>query len=333
MFATSLPRYAFAAIFPALVIIGCAKSEPAAAPSAPAGTLVVENCGRTLRFDGPPRRVIATGQAAAELLARLGVKDPLIGIYYADPTAGSPAAIPELKDVPRLSESAPPSKEVVLPLRPDFVLAQFPTADLDPSRGGPSREDYESIGSPVFEFTATTGDPARARFESFLTDVDQLGRIFRTEAAAGRLVADIRSRLAAVRRKTESRPKLNVVLCFSGNDQMLGVFGAGVLNELIDAAGGRNVYGGEKDSLVSASREDFAIRPIDCYVVIDVVQVPSLRADKTAAWLFATFPETSASKQKRYVGVSSEKMNLGHRTIEAVEEMARAFHPEAFLGE
>lgn len=47
-------------------------------------------------------------------------------------------------------------------------------------------------------------------------------------------------------------------------------------------------------------------------------------------FLFSTFPHTTASLNKRFLGIDGDVWNAGIRTPEAIEILARAFHPEAF---
>jgi iron complex transport system substrate-binding protein len=276
-----------------------------------------------MNFAEPPRRVIATGQGATELLLQLGQEQALIGHYYGRQTPVPEELRPAFESVPTLSETAPPSKEISLALKPDLVVAQFPTADLDPSRGGASQADFEQAGAQVFLYSATSGDPSQSRYGQFLEDVISLGKIFRNEARAESLVAEARNRLAAARSQSAklSRPKIAMV--FAGSDQTLGVFGSGMLNDLFDAANLENVYAHERDSLIQASREDFASRGIECYVIADFPDNTGRRAELTFEWLLRTFPELPASQTRRHVAIGVEKLNVGLRNVEAVEQLVR----------
>lgn len=331
-----------------LVALGCTFAftmltacdrEPSKKPTQAAGStssggqakgVVVSNGGRKLTFEHVPQRIITTGQGPAELLLKLGVGKSIVGIYYGAQQPVDPAIAVPFRELTSLSTDAPPSKEVVLPLKPDLVISAFPTMDFDSSRGGATIDDFAKVGSQVFGYTATSCKPSEATFEMFLSDVADLGKILRVEQAAQQLVEECRSRIAAVRQRVAGREKVKLVICFSASDQMLGVFGAGLLNDLVDAAGGTNVYSHEDATMVNASKEDFAQRVIEVYVIPDLPAVPSMRADSSAAWLFKTFPQAEASKRRRFVGIGVEKLNVGYRNVEFVEELARSLHPEAF---
>jgi iron complex transport system substrate-binding protein len=276
-----------------------------------------------LTFAEAPLRVIATGQGAVELLIQLGEKQALIGHYYGQQAPVAEELRSAFESVPTLSNTAPPSKEISLALKPDLVVAQFPTADLDPSRGGASQADFENAGAQVFLYSATSGDPSMAKYDLFLDDVIALGKIFRTEARAQSLAKEARNRLASARAQSASLSRPKIAIVFAGSDQTLGVFGSGMLNDLFDAANVENVYAHERESLIQASREDFASRGIECYVIPDFPDTPGRRAELTFEWLTRTFPELPASKQRCHVAISVEKLNVGLRNVEAVEQLVR----------
>lgn len=283
----------------------------------------VENGGRKLEFSTPPKRVIATGQGAAELLLQLGQADAIAGIYYGRQAPVAADLEEQFKGLKVLSETAPPSKETALALKPDLVVAQFPTADLEPSRGAASQSDFEQAGASVFLYSATSGNVAEATYENFLNDVIALGKIFQVESKAQKLVDEARRRLEAARSSAAEMPRIKTAIVFMASEQGLGVFGSGMLNDLCQAANLENVYGREKDSLINTSREDFATRDIECFIIPDFSEVPARRARLTFDWLAREFPDLPASRNKRYVAIGIEKLNVGLRNVEAVEQLVR----------
>lgn len=274
----------------------------------------------------PPKRIIATGQGATELLLQLGQKDRICGIYYGKQSPTLPELEQHFSTLKVLSQTGPPAKELVLELRPDLVVVQFPTADLDPSRGAASKQDLEQAGASVFPYTATSGNPSIATFDMFLQDVLSLGKLLNAETIATSLIDDARHRISEVKKQISNKPLVNVAIVFSASDQALGVFGSGMLNDLLGMAGAHNVYGDQKDSLLTVSREDFAARSIEYYVIPDFTELPDRRASLSFDWLSKTFPELPASKSHRYVSVAVEKLNVGLRNVEAVEQLAKELH-------
>jgi ABC-type Fe3+-hydroxamate transport system substrate-binding protein len=50
-----------------------------------------------------------------------------------------------------------------------------------------------------------------------------------------------------------------------------------------------------------------------------------------AEYLFATFPNASATKNRRVVVVPYQQVYTSLQNVDGVEDLARAFHPDAFL--
>lgn len=91
----------------ALLTAGCAPSETAPIPDEAPGAavdghtqypLTIENCGVSVRFDGPPQRAVSLYQASTEILLSLGLADQMVGTStWFDPVFSTPA-----RSVPRM---------------------------------------------------------------------------------------------------------------------------------------------------------------------------------------------------------------------------------------
>lgn len=312
-------------LFFVVVLVGCSKHSKETDVTGTNGNSLATTALHSESEVKAPQRVLVTGQGAAELMIALGKADSIVGMYYGMQYPAPAEVEAQLANIKAISENGPPSVEVVLALQPDFVLAQFPTADLDPSRGGASKADLESHGAVVFPYAATSGNPKDSTFDQFLEDVERLGEIFDVKEKAQQLVSDSHARLLYVRQAVSGRKHLKAAIVFSASDQGLGVFGAGMLNDLLDCAAVSNVYAGHPDSLLNISREDFATQLIDVYILPDL-HIPGRSAEESFAWLKQNFPEVPASKSDRFVAIGVEKLNVGLRNVEAVEQIARVVH-------
>jgi iron complex transport system substrate-binding protein len=92
-------------------------------------------------------------------------------------------------------------------------------------------------------------------------------------------------------------------------------------------AGVTNAFAGASDSMfANPSKEQVAKADIDALIIVNYM---SADPDADAQALFDQFPQWDAAKDKRYV-VLSDSIYLGPSNAIAVEEIAKAFHPEAF---
>lgn len=121
----------------------------------PAGeAITIENCGRTVEIPTTPTAVVGPPCSQTELLLRLGLADSLVG--QAQATAQKlPADVAGMAaDVPVIGGDAPPSREELLAVEPDFVYSPT-TYEFTAEQGFASIEQLADAG--VAAYTATGG--------------------------------------------------------------------------------------------------------------------------------------------------------------------------------
>lgn len=299
--------------------------------------LTITNCGTTTTYTKAPTRVVTTFDNVSEILLKLGLGDRIVGTYYAPRYASEPdiAAAYHRQHVLGGPMGAP-SKEAVLTVHPDFVFSAAPTIDFIGGVGEPTVAQLTKAGATIYAISGecASGAVARARVADIYADILNIGRIFDVEPRARTLVNSMQARVAAVQRRIAGRPPVGVVNYVSGAGP-LNVIGPGLYTDLIRLAGGRNLFGNETTAHPSVSRETVAAANADVYVSARYVGAmggmmgPQSDTAKSH-FLFMTFPHTNAALHKRFVGIDGDVWNAGIRTPEAIEILARAFHPEAF---
>lgn len=111
--------------------------------------LTIENCGRTLRFDKPPTRIVTSFQTAAEAIIALGAAEKLVGLYFGQVHDLPPDMTEAFKRIPTLGERGYPSSEVVLNARPDLFVAYDLEGDVGGERAN-VREALEQANVHIF---------------------------------------------------------------------------------------------------------------------------------------------------------------------------------------
>jgi len=310
---------------------GAARAaSPAAYP------LTITDCGTTTTYTRAPRRVVTTFDTTSEILLKLGLGDRIVGTYYAPRYASEPdiAAAYHRQHVLGGPMGAP-SKEAVLAAHPDFVFAEAPAVDFG-AMGEPTAAQLRAAGANIYALSGecTTGAAVHARVSDIYADILTIGRIFAVEPRAQALVTAMEARVAAVQRRVAGRPLVGVVGYVSGTGP-LTVVGPGIYTDLLRQAGGRNLFASASSNYLQVGREAVAAANPDVFVAaryvagMGAMMGPQSDAAKSH-FLFATFPHTGAALRKRFVGIDGDIWNAGIRTPEAVEILARAFHPEAF---
>lgn len=225
------------ALHPALLALGflgllaCSAGEDAPVagdgmvaltPSAARVALeVVDDAGRTVRLDGPARRIVSLLPAATETVVRLGAGDRLVGRNDYDPAI--------VAHLPSVGGGLTPSMERIAALEPDLVIA------WEEAGGARTRPRLEQLGIPVF--AARTVDTA-----DIYANIRRFGVLLDTPTAADSLAGWMRDELAAVRASVEGRDPV-AALYLVGTDPPTVAGPRVFIGELLRLAGGRNVFG------------------------------------------------------------------------------------------
>lgn len=319
-----------------LALTGCGQGVSQAGPAPASGTPAtpagkVTNCGRTLDLTAVPQRVVAMTPGQSDLLVKLGLADSVVGEAQ---TKGRELP-PELKatgKVRQLSEKAPPARESLLGVTPDFVYS--PTGyEFTAEQGFASIDQLKKAGAE--SYIATAGCLQRrssAEVTDLLTDIDNLGGLFGIKDRAATVRQEARQALDDVGKAVSGRAKPRVLEVFVEGSTVSAI-GAGLEYDMIRRAGGENVFS-PKDPAFSSffsaviSPETLVQKNPD---VIVFTTLNKEHEDATRAFLRQKFPNVPAVKENRLVAIDSDEVMPGTwGNIRAVQEIARGLHPDAF---
>ncbi|ASW56913.1 ABC transporter substrate-binding protein [Plantactinospora sp. KBS50] len=322
-----------------VLVAGCAvDDDPTTAQSSSAASghypVTVENCGRKVTFDKAPSRVYLGFQPAAELFFELGLGDRAIAqIKPMDDPLPEQAA-----DFARVPDKSPDSyvpvgKEEMLALRPDLLFAY-----VNSEYGGPEQlasglatvDDLKNIGANVYALVCPNEEPIRVDFT--YRALKDLGVIFDIEDRANALADRLKARVADVQHRVAGRKPVPVFFYYGGEGPIYTGTRDAYVDEMIRLAGGKNVFGdigGGRRGFLEVSRETAAAKNPDFFLV-DASPNYDQDAQAKADYLFRTFPEMQASKDRRF-GLTYDTANTpGIRYVDVIENLARALHPDAF---
>jgi iron complex transport system substrate-binding protein len=316
-----------------LLIAGCGSAQQHAEPASPPPgqaegyPVRVENCGRTLTFTEPPQRVVTGYQPVLEVMAGLGLAGKVIG-RTSYPGSPLPEQAADIEPIPLVSETSYlPPKEELLALTPDFVYSTG-YSDFEAASGQATVEDLAAVGTQVYiGGGACSADEADgATLKDTYADIHNIGKIFGATDQAQRAVDRMKASVAEVRAAVANRPPVQVVFYSSGTGP-LRLAGAGLNTEILKLAGGHNVFA-DQEVYFEASREAVASAGADTFVISDYQ--PGLTAAQKAAFLSETFPELAARWQRPWPTIDAVYTHPGWRHADAIAELARRLHPDAF---
>jgi iron complex transport system substrate-binding protein len=323
-----------------------------AAPATTSYPLTIDNCGRKVTFDGPPKRVlimngVSVGEVQAYVL--LGLQDRVVANAQRVTVSDDPTMVAEVAKVPaggvEWNKNFDVPAEKVLELKPDLVVSTW-SGGFNAESGFATRDQLASAGITSFvnpvdcaygAVNPSAADQAayeRQSIESTFDFLWQTGMIFDQQRKAADLIARLEGRIASVRDRVAGEERKKVLLVYPGMAMMStgnlpAVFSGGIYDDIIEAAGGENAFPSDKpnpDLTSTLNAEALASAAVD--VVVIGLSDPSEvdRADQLARQLFEKYPQWNASKTRTYTAISDGAF-LGPANAYAVEKIADAAHP------
>ena len=292
----------------ALVVAGCAGDRGAReAPSAGSATirddsaLRVDDFGDSIAVGRPPQRIVSLNPATTELLFALGAGDRLVGRTHWDVWPDAARAVPDL------GAGIRPDVEVVLAAHPDLVVL-YAGADNRPAAARLRSAGVRTVSLKV------------DRIEHFERAALVLGRILADTIGARHVVDTVLATLDSVRAATSVRRRPRVVWPVDISP-LIVIGGGSFLNQLIDIAGGVNVYGDLAAVSPQLAVEDVHGRDPDIVLAGGSLGA-RIRGDPAWRALRAVREGALLEADETVMGRPSVRMG------EAAVALARLLHPE-----
>jgi iron complex transport system substrate-binding protein len=273
-------------------------------------------CGSVTTQAAPqatPARIISLIPAVSEMLFSLGAGPQVVAVSSFDDYP------PDVLKLPRVGALLDPDLERILALRPDLVIVYESQIDL--------RRQLERAMVQMFIYK-------HAGLADVTATIRQLGTRIGRDAEAAALVGRIDSALSDIRRRVAGRPRPRTLLVF-GRDALTlrGIYasgGIGFLSDMLDMAGGDNVFGDVKQQSVQATSELILARRPDAILELRAGEMaPEQRAREIAVWQI--LPSVPAVRTGRITILNDPRTVVpGPRVAEGTELIARTLHPEAF---
>jgi iron complex transport system substrate-binding protein len=267
----------------------------------------VDDLGRKIYLAQAPTRLVSLAPSITETLYAIGLGDRVVGVTeFCDYP-------PEARDKPRVGYSHP-NLETIVALQPDLVLA--PRDFIRPDVLG----KLEQLKIPTFVVEAKT-------VEDIASQIQTIGRMLGRSPSADFVAMELRGRLAALKRRTETlvRPRVLYVL----NSQPLITVGPGsFIHQLIEMAGGANVAARAASPYPRLSIE--AVLKEDPQVIIFPVGA-SEGIPRGEQELWRRWNTMTAVKTNSFHHIASDLLNRpGPRIVLGLEKLAEIIHPEVF---
>jgi iron complex transport system substrate-binding protein len=274
--------------------------------------------GQPARQPAPPKtpqRIVSLVPAVTEMLYAIGAGPRMVGASSFDTYP------PEVRTLPKVGGLIDPDLERIISLRPDLVVISATHAELG--------VQLRSAGLATFPYAL--GDLANVT-----QTIRILGTVTGLDREATSVIAGLESRFEAVRDRVKGRPKVRTLLVFSRQPGSLrGVYasgGTGFLHDLLELAGGENVFAGVRREAVQATTEAIISAAPDA--IVELRTGPALASGEIErerrSW--DALPAVPAVRTGRvFVLVGDELVVPGVRVAETAERIAGVLHPDGFV--
>lgn len=296
---------------------------------------VVDNCGIELEA-GQPERIFAVYHGAIEMAHALGVSDRLVATAYLDNTI-----LPEFADLQEGNEffEAPPSREELLRLDPDFVLSGY---NAFTPEGLGTRGELTDIGIDSYLFSQvcpvadgeTELDVDEVSLELTFQEIRDIGLLLGAEEAAEDVVAEMQQVLDDVAAAVDGAERPRVAMVNPGSEG----FGVGgrddITRSIVELAGGEYVFADLPGHRNRVQVEEIIARDPEVIFTWSCCADDLERedAEDNLAQLRdnAQLANVAAIRDDRLFGVTFAEVSLGVRNADAVAHVAEQIHPDRF---
>jgi iron complex transport system substrate-binding protein len=263
-----------------------------------------------------PKRIVSTAPSLTELLYALGLGDRVAGV---DRFSRYP---PEALRKPKIGDYVNPNLEAIAALRPDLVIIPVNPVKL-----------AERLAVLRLKVLEVDQDSIAKLYASFRI----VGEAAGARAQASKLESSVRAQLEAVRMRAAPLKKTRMMFVVGRTpnrlDGLIVVGQASYLNEIIELAGGENVFRDAVASYPGVSLEEVLARNPDVIVdmgdMADTVGVTEEhKREVTSLW--ERLSSVAAVKQHRVYAVASDiYVEPGPRVVDAAKAFLEMLHPEA----
>lgn len=317
-------RILLLSLFVLVLFIGCTNKEDKKEVSA---EFTYEIYGKEYNVDflQAPKRAVTMSQFMTEMLLALGLEDNMAGTAFMDNEI-----YPEFKEaydkIPVLSDKYP-SKEVLFSKEPDFVSGW--TSAFDEKRVA-SADEMIAMGAKPFLAKSISKDGS---IESLYQDFLDLGKIFRVEDRASKLVNDMKDEIKLVQDKigeVKEEDKIKVLAFDSMTDNNPFVVGnGGISGDIIRKAMGKNIFEDVNKGYATVSIEQIVKRNPDVIVIVDYGDV-SYEDKVNILKSNDGLKELQAIKENKFIKIGLADLSPGIRNIDAIKTLAEGFYGVSF---
>ena len=261
-----------------------------------------------------PQRIVSLVPALTEMLFTIGAGPQVVAVSSYDEWP------PAVLDLPRVGALLDPDTERILALDPDMVITYGSQGEVE--------GQFARAGIEVFSYR-------HGGLQTVLDTMRALGRATGHAAEADAAVRDIEARLDAVRRAVAGRGRPRTLLVFERQPlelrQVYASGGVGFLHDILETAGGANVFADIDSEATQPSVETILVRAPDVVLEVRPNEAPDADRQRGERAVWNVLGSIPAVRDDRVHFLYGDYLVVpGPRVADVAEAVARALHPDAF---
>jgi iron complex transport system substrate-binding protein len=269
--------------------------------------LLTDELGRRVKIPAEVKRVVSLAPNLTEIVFALGKGDQLAGdTDFCDYP-------PEATRKPHVGGPVNPNFEQIVALKPDLILAtainRRETVDA-----------LDRLGLPVY-----LTDPHSV--DGMIGAVEHLGAALHSEESARPLVNDLRARLADLDRRLAAAPQRKVLFVV-WTEPLISIGRGTFITDALRHAGARSVMDAATEWPRINLEEMVRLQPE--YLVFASAHAGDAQHDIDALRARPGWRELNAIRRGNIAVISDAINRPAPRMVDAIEQLARALHPESF---
>jgi iron complex transport system substrate-binding protein len=288
-----------------------AAQAPASQPSAPSPSKieVTDEVGRRIAVPVPVRRIVSLAPNLTETVYALGAQDRLVGVTeFCD-------FPPEARQKTSVGGAVNPSIEQIVALKPDLVLAQAITMNRRETV-----DALERLGIAVYSANSRSVD-------GILDSTRRIADLIGASESSAVLLRSLRARLDDLKLRLAGRP-LRRVLFVVWSDPLVSIGRQTFIADALRLAGAESIIETEQDWPRLSLEEVVRLQPE--FLVFANSHSESVRTTVEDLSERSGWRGLDAIRQRRIAAISDAINRPAPRLVDALEDLARRLHPEAF---
>ena len=286
----------------AFLFTNCKNRNSADTPIAVPTREITDDSGRPVKIPEKVERAVSLAPNLTEIVFAVGAGDRLVGVTT---FCNYPE---EAQKIQKIGDTQMPNIENIIALKPQVVLVSTASQMENFSR----TLDAQAIN--VFVTNPNSLD-------DIYKTIRQIGEIFGKDEKAQQVVDELKKRVANVETKTNSAKETKVFLQIS-KEPLFTVGRDSFMTDLINRAGGVSVTASSAAAYPNLSKETaFALNP-EAIILSDS---EDNREPNSA------FKNSPAMRDGKVFKINADLISRpAPRIVDALEQMAKALHPERF---